>query len=262
MCIKVIERYAVCRCIYYSHAVDLCPTQGAANHQVQVAEVLVGYTCSRHNASSLETRAETTKIRNTRGISNTISISFDLGDVSVDGRWQCEAKHPKTGERCVLIKTTHTKDHQTANGKVFADKTRSYDIRSMLEPVRESPPSAEQLAQDTGHGESSIPLRDLGEPQREATPIVEHQHFKGVRPCYILLFLGTLTILGSLVSALWRSVEFGDLSGGFTLAQYVLGVGVFVTGSMTAIHSKTCTCWRRWGISSERTVGLGNTDRP
>ena len=50
MCIKVIERYAVCRCIYYSHAVDACPAYG--RHDVKLREVLVGYTCSRHSVTS------------------------------------------------------------------------------------------------------------------------------------------------------------------------------------------------------------------
>ena len=65
-----------------------------------------------------------------------------------------------------------------------------------------------------------------------------------IRPCYILIALGVLTIVGSLTPALWRSIDRDDLSGGFTLAQYILGVGVFVVGPMVAIHSKTCTCWQ------------------
>lgn len=49
MCIKVIERYAVCRCLYYSHAVDPCPAFG--RHEVKLKEVLVGYACSNHLAT-------------------------------------------------------------------------------------------------------------------------------------------------------------------------------------------------------------------
>lgn len=49
--------------------------------------------------------------------------------------------------------------------------------------------------------------------------------------------------MGSLVPALWRSIRRNDLSGGFTLAQYILGVGALVVGCAVAIHSKTCTCW-------------------
>lgn len=49
MCIKVVERYAVCRCIYYTHSIDPCPAYG--RHDVKVKEVLVGYTCTRHSAT-------------------------------------------------------------------------------------------------------------------------------------------------------------------------------------------------------------------
>ncbi len=66
----------------------------------------------------------------------------------------------------------------------------------------------------------------------------------GVRPCYILVFLGFLSIAGSLAPAIWRANTQDDLSGGFTLAQYILGVGIFVVGSMVAIHSRTCVCWQ------------------
>ena len=65
-----------------------------------------------------------------------------------------------------------------------------------------------------------------------------------IKTCYILIFLGVLTVLGSLIPALWRSIAHNDIQGGFSLAQYILGVGVFVIGCMVAIHSKTCTCWQ------------------
>lgn len=51
MCIKVVERYAVCRCIYYSHAVDACPAYGRRGHSIKTQEILVGYTCTRHTVN-------------------------------------------------------------------------------------------------------------------------------------------------------------------------------------------------------------------
>lgn len=71
----------------------------------------------------------------------------------------------------------------------------------------------------------------------------DHMHWR-LRPCYILIFLGVVTIVGSLAPALWRSTRESDISGGFGLAQYILGVGVFAVGSMVAIHSRRCSCWR------------------
>lgn len=67
---------------------------------------------------------------------------------------------------------------------------------------------------------------------------------KLIRTCLILAFFGFLTILGSLIPALWRSVARNDIQGGFSLAQYILGVGVFIIGCAVAIHSRTCTCWQ------------------
>ena len=60
---------------------------------------------------------------------------------------------------------------------------------------------------------------------------------KLVRTCHTLIFLGVLTIIGSLGAALWRSVAYDDIQGGFSLAQYILGVGVFVIGCIVAIHA-------------------------
>ena len=68
--------------------------------------------------------------------------------------------------------------------------------------------------------------------------------WKTIKTCHLLIFLGFLTILGSLIPALWRSVARHDIQGGFSLAQYILGVGVFVVGCMVAVHSRRCTCWQ------------------
>jgi len=39
----------------------------------------------------------------------------------LDEAWPCEALHPKTGQRCVVVQATHkTKGHQLANGKVWS----------------------------------------------------------------------------------------------------------------------------------------------
>ena len=51
MCIKVVERYGYCRCIFYSHAVDPCPAYGRRGHSIKTQEILVGYSCSRHSSN-------------------------------------------------------------------------------------------------------------------------------------------------------------------------------------------------------------------
>ena len=78
-----------------------------------------------------------------------------------------------------------------------------------------------------------------------------------IPPCYLLIFLGLLTVIGSLLPGLWRASLDNDLSGGFTLAQYILGVGIFVVGSMVAIHSKTCECWKTHK-SVDPVMGVGH----
>jgi hypothetical protein len=50
MCYQVTEVYSVCKCLYFQHAVDRCPSFGQAGHQVQVRMILVGYSCSVHLA--------------------------------------------------------------------------------------------------------------------------------------------------------------------------------------------------------------------
>ena len=117
-------------------------------------------------------------------------------------------------------------------------------------------------AHDRAQYDTEIALSNLAESQAGPDPTSQRQRLTILPPCYILLFLGALTIAGSLASALWRVVEFDDLSGGFTLAQYTLGVGVFVTGSMTAIHSRTCHCWRHWGSSPDTTRGTEDDHSP
>lgn len=61
MCIKIVERYKICQCIYYSHAVDACPAYGKRGHSIKTKEILVGYTCDRHSGwhgQSIPVRSE------------------------------------------------------------------------------------------------------------------------------------------------------------------------------------------------------------
>lgn len=53
MCYQVVERYAVCRCLYHKHAIDPCAQYGQYGHSVQEKTVLVGYACSVHTNYSL-----------------------------------------------------------------------------------------------------------------------------------------------------------------------------------------------------------------
>lgn len=52
MCIQVSERYSVCKCLYYKHAVDPCAARSQRGHTIQEKTVLVGYVCEQHRKSS------------------------------------------------------------------------------------------------------------------------------------------------------------------------------------------------------------------
>jgi len=54
MCYQVVERYSVCRCLYYKHAIDPCASHGQRGHLIQEKTVLVGYACSTHSSSRPE----------------------------------------------------------------------------------------------------------------------------------------------------------------------------------------------------------------
>ncbi|EME46024.1 hypothetical protein DOTSEDRAFT_60729 [Dothistroma septosporum NZE10] len=49
MCLQIVERYSVCRCLYHKHAVDPCAARAQRGHAVQEKTVLVGYACERHS---------------------------------------------------------------------------------------------------------------------------------------------------------------------------------------------------------------------
>ncbi|KAF5845963.1 hypothetical protein GGP41_008450 [Bipolaris sorokiniana] len=43
MCYQVVERYSVCRCLYYKHAIDPCAAHGQRGHMVQEKTVLCSF---------------------------------------------------------------------------------------------------------------------------------------------------------------------------------------------------------------------------
>ena len=49
MCYKVVERFSVCKCLYYEHAVDPCERYGQYGHSAEEKTVLVGYACEKHS---------------------------------------------------------------------------------------------------------------------------------------------------------------------------------------------------------------------
>lgn len=48
MCYQIVERYAVCKCLYHRHAIDPCNNYGRPGHGVTEKTVLVGFACPDH----------------------------------------------------------------------------------------------------------------------------------------------------------------------------------------------------------------------
>jgi hypothetical protein len=57
MCYRVIEIYAVCRCVYYVHGVDQCGAYGLPGHHVEDRTLLVGHTCPQHASGYSNSRS-------------------------------------------------------------------------------------------------------------------------------------------------------------------------------------------------------------
>ncbi|KAF2218875.1 hypothetical protein BDZ85DRAFT_207240 [Elsinoe ampelina] len=49
MCIRITERYAHCRCIYYQHAVQPCRNPYGRGHRIEERTMWVGYACAAHS---------------------------------------------------------------------------------------------------------------------------------------------------------------------------------------------------------------------
>jgi hypothetical protein len=55
MCYQIVERYAVCQCLYHMHAIDACSSYGHRAHTITVKTILVGYTCPTHASQQTKT---------------------------------------------------------------------------------------------------------------------------------------------------------------------------------------------------------------
>jgi hypothetical protein len=51
MCYQLIERYNLCRCLYYQHAVDKCALNGRLGHNVISRTICVGMACAQHGSA-------------------------------------------------------------------------------------------------------------------------------------------------------------------------------------------------------------------
>lgn len=59
MCIQLVEKYSVCRCVYHRHSVDPCRAYGQRNHGTTEKTILVGFACPRHTPRRRANEADT-----------------------------------------------------------------------------------------------------------------------------------------------------------------------------------------------------------
>ncbi|KAL0631673.1 hypothetical protein Q9L58_009465 [Maublancomyces gigas] len=82
MCMRVVERYAVCKCVYFTHGIDQCSAYGRRGHLVQdklaVRAVAFGPFQSRPEASAVAT----VTVEATPSIPTQISTSQVAGNQS------------------------------------------------------------------------------------------------------------------------------------------------------------------------------------
>lgn len=52
MCMRVVEVYSVCKCVYFTHGIDQCSAYG--RHDVEKRVVLVGHTCPSHSGAGFQ----------------------------------------------------------------------------------------------------------------------------------------------------------------------------------------------------------------
>ena len=132
----------------------------------------------------------------------------------------------------------------------FSDPCRNTSSHTVTDNVQLDTLQRNTNPESSTSGAPQLPITNSDSLNQVECPSTATCHKKenekrpSLPPCYLLIFLGFLTVIGSLLPGLWRASSRNDLSGGFTLAQYILGVGIFVVGSMVAIHSKTCECWK------------------
>ena len=193
--------------------------------QLQVAFQEIGKVPSLLEESSVAIRKEAEAARE---MLETISTAFQkvskAAEISPNG----------------MCSQLQKKRHHLDKLKDHLQSIRHVLTASLGDPTQLLSPKERQKIQH-GHELLLIAVSEgsLNDPEK----VQQTRRQQGIRLCHIIILLGLLTIVGSLVPAFWRSTARNDISGGFSIAQYILAVGVFVVGGMLVIHSRTCTCW-------------------
>ena len=268
MCYRITKRCSRCGCVYYTCIVVTCSAYGTKGHSVTVGEVSVGLDCPKHPRNQHQ-YAHQSECSSAESTAHDCKTRFNYIKTNI----------PKSLNRKSLISLYHKTlddDHEIPSAGAFSRPSHAagveygsrrgsvdeFELTGIGGCFQSSSSSSEPRnasnfstlngllnpnnARSGGNRTDASPPMPGGSDSALNSPDhgVAPRHPRRYRPCYLLISLGLLSIIGSLAPALWRAMARKDVSGAFTLAQYILAVGIFVVGSMVAIHSRNCVCWQ------------------
>lgn len=146
----------------------------------------------------------------------------------------------------------------TASSRIIADHANLAAGRAFTEEVTSLPkpcqsPSrvidADRAIRSGVENIALVTLPAQHAPVARAQPDIKGSAKHSWRTCVILMILCGATVLASLSLALWWSMAHDDVSGGFTMAGYIVTASGILLYPIQYRHSKNCECWNQPGQS-------------
>ncbi|KAI1140268.1 hypothetical protein F5Y05DRAFT_311326 [Hypoxylon sp. FL0543] len=75
--------------------------------------------------------------------------------------------------------------------------------------------------------------------------------------CFYLSAAAFSLLIASFGLSLWWSINHDDVSGGFGMGSYTLGVSTVIIAVASYVHSSSCRCWARRGAGDFNGLGPG-----
>ena len=169
------------------------------------------------------------------------------------GWWECEECGREVdshiwGYTCPDCSTVNTNERGKAQAQTQASKSQvvveTFGIQSELSGT----PQAENIA------ETQPPCLSRIDGHSHLDVQQEDDSFRW-RFCHVVIGTGLLIFVGSLTLALWWSLTRNDVSGGFTMAAYIVAVGGLPLASIQMRHSQRCNCWK-----NRKEIGVRDLD--
>ena len=179
-CIQIVERYAVCGCIYYKHAIEhspLCTCRGRGQN-VTVKDVLVGYACARHCKPALqqsptsrlnavsETFSKTERLRDRRRIDDLPTPPSSASQsLEIEANWPLSLSQSRIANldrnrrpQRVLRKRTGSV-YDRSSFPLSPSISGESDITDWRRSLSTSSPAPMRIVESSGNVSSSLPVR-------------------------------------------------------------------------------------------------------